>query len=59
MKSTDQSRNANQNEKQLIIPFFHDNLIHGKSRLLKEFDTLEWLGKGGFGSVLKVSSHVY
>ena len=45
-------------ERQLIMqPFFRENL-QGKSRLLNEFDTIEWLGKGGFGSVLKVGKVV-
>ena len=36
------------------IPFFSDNYILAKSRLMHEFEMMEWLGKGGFGSVIKV-----
>jgi len=30
--------------------------VKGHSRVQSEFETLKWLGKGGFGDVLKVSN---
>ena len=37
------------------IPLLVGNgLLLGKSRLMHEFEIMQWLGKGGFGSVLKV-----
>ena len=38
------------------IPFLCVNVI-GNSRVRSEFEVLQWLGKGGFGSVVKVSTH--
>ena len=35
-------------------PFSCVNVL-GKSRLKNEFEVLQWLGKGGFGSVVKVN----
>ena len=37
-----------------IIPFIPAGDT-GQSRLQNEFDILKWLGKGGFGDVIKVS----
>lgn len=35
------------------IPFLRVNVV-GNSRVRSEFEVLQWLGKGGFGSVVKV-----
>jgi hypothetical protein len=35
------------------IPFLSVNVV-GTSRVRSEFEILQWLGKGGFGSVVKV-----
>uniref|UniRef100_T1IQL0 non-specific serine/threonine protein kinase n=1 Tax=Strigamia maritima TaxID=126957 RepID=T1IQL0_STRMM len=36
------------------IPLLNVSSVHGQSRLQNEFEVLKWLGKGGFGDVLKV-----
>nr|XP_047139255.1 eIF-2-alpha kinase GCN2-like isoform X2 [Hydra vulgaris] len=35
------------------IHLWNEQLVSGKSRLKSEFEDIHWLGKGGFGSVLK------
>ena len=43
-----------QEELDLDIPFIRAISGDGGSRLNTEFEMLKWLGKGGFGDVIKV-----
>jgi hypothetical protein len=51
------SSSSDVDEPQAPIPeFTFFSGVPGKSRIKTEFEQLEFLGKGGFGNVIKVSS---
>ena len=48
------THNDKSDKMDVIMHLWNDQLVLGKSRLKSEFEDFHWLGKGGFGSVLKV-----
>ena len=50
---------TNSKEDDEPMPFIGNFVSMGQSRLLNEFEVQEHLGKGGFGSVIKVNTYVF